>query len=63
MLINISGISARTFYRRLEELRNQKLIEEQKKYYMDLDQAKKLATAMGFLPLLEKHIDKSSNKK
>lgn len=59
MLIEISGISARTFYRRLQELRNQKLIDEkQKNYYMEIDTAIKIAETMGFGLLLERHINK-----
>lgn len=58
MLIAISGMSARTYYRRMEALRNQKLIEQQKFYFLEVDQAIKIAEAMGFKMLLEKHINK-----
>jgi hypothetical protein len=58
MLIAISGMSSRTYYRRLQELKNQRIIVEEKNYYMEVDKALQIAEAMGFKLLLEKHINK-----
>lgn len=61
-LIEISGMSPRTFYRRLEALRNQKIIPNEDKYYMDDERAKKIAEQMGFTIKFEIFLNKLRGK-
>jgi len=56
-LITISGLSKRTYYRRLQELKNQQLIADEKNYYMEVERAEKIAVSMGFKELFEKYIN------
>lgn len=58
MLIAISGISKSTFYRRLGKLTNQHLVPDNDEYLMEIEDARKIARAMGFEVLFEKHIEK-----
>lgn len=57
ILIQISGVSKRTFYRRLQVLRNQKLFEKgSKDQYYGEDEALRIAELLGFKGKFENHI-------
>lgn len=62
LLIEISGLKERTFYRYLQELRNQHLLQKTKKYYYDIDEANKIAELMGFKIKMEAYIETSIKK-
>lgn len=58
MLIKISGVSPRTFYRRLSIARGKGLLEFKQDYYIDTDEARQYAEQIGFKEQFENHLKK-----
>jgi serine kinase of HPr protein (carbohydrate metabolism regulator) len=58
ILIEISGLKERTFYRYLNDLKKQGVIEKIGKFYFDETKALIIAEKMGFKSKFEKHLKK-----